>query len=117
MFDFSFEKTYQGGLDTLRRLKLECVDSLQVHDPEFAPSVEIILEQTLPALQKLKDEGKIRFVGMTGYPLALQAAWSQPEESAPGLTLSPMQKAQSAIRQLADETHGPWAFGLSNHSF
>ncbi|MDE0856453.1 MAG: cyclic nucleotide-binding domain-containing protein, partial [Nevskia sp.] len=47
-------------LDTLRRLKLECVDSMQVHDPEFAPSVEVILEQTLPALQRLKDEGKIR---------------------------------------------------------
>jgi len=72
MFDFSYEKTYQGGLDTLRRLKLDCIDSLQVHDPEFAPSVEVILEQTLPALQRLKDEGKIRLIGMTGYPLDLQ---------------------------------------------
>jgi L-galactose dehydrogenase len=74
MFDFSYEKTYQGGLDTLRRLKLDCLDSLQVHDPEFAPSVEVILEQTLPALQRLKDEGKIRLIGMTGYPLAMQQA-------------------------------------------
>jgi L-galactose dehydrogenase len=72
MFDFTYEKTYQGGLDTLRRLKLDCIDSLQVHDPEFAPSVDIIVEQTLPALQRLKEEGKIRFVGMTGYPLAIQ---------------------------------------------
>merc|ERR1719263_1149266 len=72
MFDFSYEKTYQAGLDTLRRLKLDYVDSLQVHDPEFAPSVDVILEQTLPALQRLKSEGKIRLIGMTGYPLALQ---------------------------------------------
>jgi aryl-alcohol dehydrogenase-like predicted oxidoreductase len=43
-----------------------------VHDPEFAPSVEVILNETLPALQKLKEEGKIRLIGMTGYPLALQ---------------------------------------------
>ena len=72
MFDFSFEKTYQGVLDTLRRLQLDYIDSMQVHDPEFSPSTEIILEQTLPALQKLKEEGKIRFIGMTGYPLAMQ---------------------------------------------
>jgi len=44
----------------------------QVHDPEFAPSVDVILNETLPALQKLKEEGKIRLIGMTGYPLALQ---------------------------------------------
>lgn len=48
-----------------------------MHDPEFAPSVDIILNETLPALQRLKDEGKIRLIGMTGYPLALQQvqAW------------------------------------------
>jgi len=45
---------------------------MQVHDPEFAPSVEIIISQTLPALQRLKDEGKIKYVGVTGYPLAVQ---------------------------------------------
>ena len=43
-----------------------------MHDPEFAPSVDVIIEQTLPALDRLKREGKIRLVGMTGYPLALQ---------------------------------------------
>ena len=45
---------------------------MQVHDPEFAPSVDVIIEQTLPALDRLKREGKIRLVGMTGYPLTLQ---------------------------------------------
>merc|ERR1719336_83806 len=72
MFDFTYEKTYQGVLDTLKRLQLDYVDSMQVHDPEFAPSVDIIVSQTLPALQRLKEEGKIKYVGMTGYPLATQ---------------------------------------------
>ena len=72
MFDFSYEKTYQAALDSLKRLRLDCVDSMQIHDPEFCPSVDLLLEQTLPALQKLKEEGKVRFVGMTGYPLAVQ---------------------------------------------
>ena len=73
MFDFSAEKTYQAGLDTLRRLQLDHVDSLQVHDPEFAPSIEVVLSQTLPALQRLKDEGKIKLIGITGYPLEVQS--------------------------------------------
>ena len=30
MFDFSFDKTYQAALDSLKRLKLDCVDSMQV---------------------------------------------------------------------------------------
>jgi len=72
MFDFTYEKTYQGVLDTLRRLNLDYIDSMQVHDPEFSPSAEVIATQTLPALQRLKDEGKIRLIGMTGYPLAFQ---------------------------------------------
>ena len=54
MFDFSYEKTYQAALDSLKRLRLDCVDSMQIHDPEFCPSVDLLLEQTLPALQKLR---------------------------------------------------------------
>jgi len=72
MFDFTYERTYQAVLDTLTRLQLDCVDSMQVHDPEFAPSVEVIVTQTLPALQRLKEEGKIKYVGITGYPLEAQ---------------------------------------------
>ena len=59
-------------LDSLKRLQLECIDSMQVHDPEFAPSVDVIVTQTLPALQRLKEEGKIKYVGVTGYPLETQ---------------------------------------------
>ena len=72
MFDFTYAKTYQAGLDSLRRLRCGYIDSLQIHDPEFAPSIDIILEQTLPALQRLKEEGVCRFIGITGYPLEVQ---------------------------------------------
>ena len=36
---------------------------------EFAPSVEMIINETLPALQKVKESGKARYIGITGYPL------------------------------------------------
>ena len=36
---------------------------------EFAPNLDIIINETLPALQKVKDSGKVKFIGITGYPL------------------------------------------------
>lgn len=36
---------------------------------EFAPSLDIIINETLPALQKVQQSGKARFIGITGYPL------------------------------------------------
>ena len=41
-----------------------------MHDIEFGRREQIIHE-TLPALVKLKAAGKVRFVGITGYPLHL----------------------------------------------
>lgn len=37
---------------------------------EFAKNVEMILNETLPALQKIKEAGKARFIGITGYPIS-----------------------------------------------
>ncbi|KAK3784892.1 hypothetical protein RRG08_056847 [Elysia crispata] len=69
MFDFSAERTLKSVDESLQRLGLDYVDVIQIHDMEFAPSLDIILNETLPALQKVKDAGKARFIGITGYPL------------------------------------------------
>jgi len=72
MFDFSYAKTYQAVKDTLKRLQLDYIDSMQIHDPEFIPDRELLFTQTLPALQRCKEEGMIKYIGMTGYPLEMQ---------------------------------------------
>ncbi|XP_061167171.1 uncharacterized protein LOC133176012 [Saccostrea echinata] len=69
MFDFSAERTLQSVDESLQRMGLDYVDIIQVHDMEFAPSLDIIINETLPALQKVKQSGKARFIGITGYPL------------------------------------------------
>eukprot|EP01060_Flectonema_neradi_P001828 TRINITY_DN11130_c0_g1_i4.p1 TRINITY_DN11130_c0_g1~~TRINITY_DN11130_c0_g1_i4.p1 ORF type:complete len:380 (+),score=73.51 TRINITY_DN11130_c0_g1_i4:55-1194(+) len=72
MFDFTHDRTYQGVKDSLKRLQLDYIDVMQVHDPEFAPSVDQIVKETVPALHKARGEGLIRNVGMTGYPIETQ---------------------------------------------
>ena len=71
MFDFSAEKVTRSAQESLERLQLDYIDVLQVHDVEFAPTIEQITEETLPALQDLKEQGLCKFIGITGYPLSI----------------------------------------------
>ena len=65
-FDFSAAKVTQEFESSLRRLQTDYVDLLQVHDVEFG-SVDQIIHETLPALRRLQQQGKARFIGITGY--------------------------------------------------
>jgi len=40
-----------------------------VHDVEFAANLDLVLNQALPALAELKRKGKVKYIGVTGYPL------------------------------------------------
>lgn len=42
----------------------------QIHDVEFAESLDEIVNETLPALEQVVKQGKARYIGVTGYPLA-----------------------------------------------
>nr|CAD7431532.1 unnamed protein product [Timema monikensis] len=46
-------------------------NSWQVHDIEFAPNLEYVFKQTLPVLQEAVKEGKVRYLGVTGYPVSI----------------------------------------------
>ena len=67
-FDFSAARTRTSLEESLSRLGLESVDLVQVHDVEFG-ELEQIREETLPALAALRQEGKLRWIGVTGLPL------------------------------------------------
>ncbi|KAK6622209.1 hypothetical protein RUM44_002016 [Polyplax serrata] len=69
-FDFSREATIKSVNNSLKKLGLTYVDVIQVHDVEFAPSVDIIINETLPALEEIVKAGKAKFIGVTGYPLS-----------------------------------------------
>ncbi|QGH32938.1 aldo/keto reductase [Gracilibacillus salitolerans] len=69
-FDFS-KKTIAKSLDeSLQRLGTDYVDILYLHDIEFG-SYDQVIEEGIPALEELKKQGKIRFLGVSGLPLLI----------------------------------------------
>jgi L-galactose dehydrogenase len=81
-FDFSATTVTREFEASLRRLQTDHVDLLQVHDIEFGP-IEQVIEETLPALRRLQQQGKARFIGITGYwpELLAQVAKSTPVDT------------------------------------
>ena len=71
-FDFSKSTTLLSVERSLARMKCQYIDVLQLHDPEFAPSLEILLQETIPAMLECRQKGYCKALGMTGYPLVTQ---------------------------------------------
>jgi L-galactose dehydrogenase len=69
-FDFSQNRITESLEESLQRLGTDYVDFLLLHDIEFGSYIQV-LEEGIPALEKLKKEGKIRFYGVTGLPLTI----------------------------------------------
>src|SRR5258706_163064 len=66
-FDFSAKRVVESVDVSLHRLGTDHLDIMLCHDIEFV-EMQPIVDETLPALQKLRQAGKIRFIGFSGYP-------------------------------------------------
>jgi L-galactose dehydrogenase len=69
-FDFSEKRILSSVDESLQRLRTDYVDILFLHDIEFAPFEEVAQEAFF-AMEKLKEQGKIRFSGVSGLPILL----------------------------------------------
>lgn len=69
-FDFRPERVVESVDTSLRRLRTDHLDLVFCHDIEFVDPASIVNE-TLPALRRLKAAGKIRAIGIAGYPLKI----------------------------------------------
>lgn len=67
-FDFSSGRIFRSIDESLRRLRTDHVDLLQLHDIEFGDFHQIV-DESIPALRRIQESGKARFVGITGLPL------------------------------------------------
>ena len=66
-FDFSAKRVAESVDVSLHRLGTDHFDIMLCHDIEFVPMQQIV-DETLPALRKIQQSGKVRFIGFSGYP-------------------------------------------------
>jgi L-galactose dehydrogenase len=69
-FDFSAARVTASLDESCRRLGTDYIDVLHCHDIEFADLGQIVNE-TLPALMKLREAGRVGHLGITGLPLKI----------------------------------------------
>ena len=69
-FDFSAKRVAESVDVSLHRLGTDHLDIMLCHDIEFVPLQQIV-EETLPALRRIQQSGKVRFIGISGYPMKI----------------------------------------------
>ncbi len=69
-FDFSARRVLESVDVSLHRMGVDHLDICLCHDIEFVDMTQII-EETVPALRRVQEQGKVRFVGVSGYPLKI----------------------------------------------
>src|SRR5438477_526214 len=69
-FDFSAKRVVESVDVSLKRMRVDHLDLCLCHDLEFVEMSQIVNE-TLPALRKVQQQGKVRFVGVSGYPMKM----------------------------------------------
>jgi len=66
-FDFSAKRVAESVDVSLQRLGTDHLDIVLCHDIEFVELGQIV-DETIPALRKVQQQGKVRFIGFSGYP-------------------------------------------------
>ena len=66
-FDFSAKRVAESVDVSLHRLGTDHLDIVLCHDIEFVEMQQIV-DETIPALRKIQQSGKVRFIGFSGYP-------------------------------------------------
>jgi L-galactose dehydrogenase len=67
-FDFSAKRVVESVDVSLHRLGTDHLDIVLCHDIEFVPMQQIV-DETIPALRKIQQSGKVRYIGISGYPM------------------------------------------------
>ncbi len=71
-WDYSAKRAKESVYESMERLHVDYIDLINVHDIEFADrffSLDVVVNETLPALCELRDEGVVKHVGITDLQL------------------------------------------------
>lgn len=67
-WDYSAKRAKDSVYESMERLNIDYIDLINVHDIEFADLHQVV-DETLPALVELKEEGVVKHVGITDLQL------------------------------------------------
>lgn len=73
IFNFSYQSIIDSVESSLKRLKTDYIDILFLHDIEYdkGKHLQIALTEGIEALKDLKKQGKIKFFGISSYPITI----------------------------------------------
>ena len=69
-FDFSARRVEESVDISLERMRQDHLDIVLCHDLEYVEMSQIVNE-TIPALRKQVEKGKVRYIGVSGYPMKM----------------------------------------------
>ena len=67
-WDYTARRAVESVYESMERLHIACIDLINVHDIEFA-DLEMVCQETLPALTELREKGVVKHVGITNLTL------------------------------------------------
>lgn len=62
---YNYADVIASAEESLTRLRTDRIDLMQIHEADMQP-YELLFAETLPALRKLQEQGKVRHIGITG---------------------------------------------------
>lgn len=68
MWDYSAKRAVESVYESMERLNVDHIDLINVHDIEFA-DLNLVVNETLPALVELRQKGLVGHVGITDLQL------------------------------------------------
>ena len=80
-WDYSAKRATESVYESLDRLHIDSIDLINVHDIEFV-DLNLVINETLPALVELKNKGIVKHIGITDLQL-VNLKWVI-EHTAPG---------------------------------
>ena len=113
VFDFSAKRIMASINESLQRLQTDYVDLFQLHDIEFVTK-EQILNEAMPAIEKIKASGKARFIGISGLPVRYLATIAKEVELDTVLSWAHYNLLQDEINNELVPLSKEKGFGLMN---
>ena len=109
-WDYSAQRVTDSVYESMERLNIDYIDIINVHDVEFQAGLEgglqKVVDETLPALVKLREKGVVKHVGITDLqPENLK--WVI-EHSEPGTVESSLLSQRRTAARLSRLLRGPW---------